>query len=273
MRTSELNRMKSHLEEMVAKRTKELSNAKNEAEQAEKAKTIFLANISHELRTPLHSILNFADIGIDSTEDTPKSEITEYFDKIKQSGKGLMTLINHILYITNFDRGEVNTVISNINLTKTIANTIEKIEDRNIEKKIDFILKTDKGPCTIEADKEQMEDLFFNIFDNCINYCPYFSKVEIEISNFGKTLDINVSDQGPGIPSKEVENVFDTFTLSSATSNGAGGRGLGLPICKEIVKLHQGIIKVKRNKWSGATINIILPVQQSLDLDNANNRS
>ncbi len=99
----ELQRNRTHLEELISVQTADLKQAKEAAERANRSKSEFLANISHELRTPMHGILSFSSIGLKNTDDPSQDKLHSYFERIHLSGQRLLLLLNDLLDLSKLE--------------------------------------------------------------------------------------------------------------------------------------------------------------------------
>ena len=116
-------------------------------------------------------------------------------------------------------------------------------------------------------DKQRMIQVLINLISNSIKFSPAGSEICVTVmegrsSDGAEVLRCSVGDEGPGIPKDELENVFEQFTQSSNTKSGAGGTGLGLPICREIVKAHGGHIWAENRTSKGALFSFVVPRSQ-----------
>ena len=119
------------------------------------------------------------------------------------------------------------------------------------------------------CDKLRISQVIRNLLSNAINFSSKGGKIEITVSDAIlldnnsnleiSALEMRIADEGVGIPEKELELIFDKFTQSSKTKSSAGGTGLGLPICKEIVLQHHGIISAGNGDESGAIVRFVIP--------------
>jgi len=272
---SELQWHRDHLEQLVEKKTADLAIAKETAEAANQAKSVFLANISHELRTPMHAILNFSQMGAGKTKAVGQEKLQHYFSCIDKSGQRLLTLLNDLLDLSRLEAGRDHFTMEEHDLkvlAKTVATELNGLAT-NKQLKINVVPTAESTIAEVDSDK--ILQVLNNILSNAIKFTP--EKKEIKIS-FNSTfllpqeglsvqeklpaLAVNITDQGIGIPEMEQEQVFDRFVQSSMMDTGSGGAGLGLAICKEIIKGHNGTILAKNNLEEGATFIFVIPRRQ-----------
>ncbi|PIR37478.1 MAG: hypothetical protein COV35_10330 [Alphaproteobacteria bacterium CG11_big_fil_rev_8_21_14_0_20_39_49] len=266
------------LEQLVDARTEELSNslkvterALMKAEKADKHKSEWIRNMSHEFRTPVHGILSFAKFGINDAKDesVSRDELYKYFERIVQSTDRLKYLVNGILDIAATESGKVSLAKEHNNIVAIANRVVEElsgvIKDSNLTVKVE---KPD-FECFARVDRQKLSQVFTNLIGNAIKFSPEKSKIsisferaEIDKRNGGRldALQVNVTDQGCGIPEEELHEIFAPFKQSSATNDQSGGTGLGLSICKNMIKAHGGKIWVKNNyPDKGATFSFVIP--------------
>lgn len=237
-----LSSQKELLEVQVHERTRELQQAMERAEQANHEKSRFLANMSHELRTPMHAILNFVNLALKNADD-PK--LQRYLQNIRTSGIRLTGLLNDLLDLSKLEAGKMVAEFSYQDMVTLVRDTVSELESLLHTKHI----KVEIDGTTAEGffDQKLITQVLVNLLSNAIKFSPEDSRVTIKIfiSAPGKAhgrLHVSIQDEGVGIPEDELGTVFDKFVQSSTTINHAGGTGLGLPICREIIQLHHGHI-------------------------------
>ena len=247
--------------------TRDLIESKEKAEKSDSIKTQFLANMSHELRTPLNAILNYSSFGKKRVDKVPKNKIERYFNQINISGQRLLDLFNNLIDLSKIESNNLSFNMKKNDLAVIVHNVISEFESYLDQKNIEFITNQSFRNLEIECDQLRISQVFRNIISNAIKFTPKNKKIIIEnsskIKNEQSYIQIDVIDQGIGIPENELETIFEKFTQSSRTTDGTGGTGLGLAITKNLVTAHKGNITATTNKYGGTTISVILPLQQT----------
>ena len=224
---------------------KDLIDAKESAVKANIAKSEFLANMSHEIRTPLHGIISFSRFGIKKIDTASTEKLEHYFTQINQSGTRLLLLLNDLLDLAKLESGKMEINLKSTNFYSLVdavkSEFMASIDENDLaldiegQKQIEWVL-----------DSLRIMQILRNFVSNAIKFADKGTKIDIKYEVIqdkkGKSLEFSVGNSGVGIPEDELKYVFDSFTQSSATNNGAGGTGLGLSICMKIVKYHNGKI-------------------------------
>lgn len=259
---AELQIHRDTLSATVRERTYDLELAKLAAEHANQAKGEFLANMSHELRTPLHAVLAMAGMGSQKSGDAPREKLAKYFSIINESAERLARLVADLLDISAFEAGKVVLNPSFIDLNALPARVLTELaglaDQGGVE--LRFI---PGNPAPYLCDAERIYQVIRNVVGNALKFSPRDSCIEIQLEALYPAPDagycLRIFDQGPGIPEAELESIFERFTQSSQTNTGAGGKGLGLPICREIMRLHGGRIVASNLPKGGACFTISFP--------------
>ncbi len=137
------------------------------------------------------------------------------------------------------------------------------LNERSMSLKTDVLTRNTNST----FDKQRMIQVLVNLISNSIKFSPKGSEICVTVmegrsSSGAEALRCSVGDEGPGIPNDELETVFEKFTQSAKTKSGAGGTGLGLPICREIVKAHGGHIWAENRTSKGALFSFVVPRSQ-----------
>jgi len=269
----ELLRHRDNLTELVAERTADLSAAKNAAEQAYRAKSEFLANMSHEFRTPLHAILSFARLGQERTSTQTDEKTQRYFSRIVDAGERLLSLVSNLLDLSKIEAGKMRVVPQPGDLVKMLHDVAAEFEALAEERKLQWSMPAAEVLAPARVDAARFSQVLRNVFSNAMKFSPDGGMIRILVEEasmpMGRRADdqaalvaawrIAVIDEGVGIPEDELETVFDSFVQSSKTRDGAGGTGLGLTICREIVAAHRGSISARNRPGGGAIFEIMVP--------------
>ena len=242
--------------------------------KAKNAQKQFLANMSHEIRTPLNGILGFTHLlkQSNSLNDTDK----EYIDTINESGLNLMNIINDILDISKIQSGKMTldkNIFNIVEESKTIFRLFKaKADEKNI--KYSFTFDEHLENIFVKGDEVKLKQIFSNLISNAIKFTPEYgtidSKLEcLKIEENSVDLVYTISDTGIGMGEEYLKNLFNPFVQEdSSIARKYGGSGLGVAICKEIVDLMGGDIKVqsKKNVGTSFTVYITLPVENNYKL-------
>jgi len=245
------------LEDKIEERTAELRIAKEKAETANQSKSEFLANISHELRTPMHAILSYSKFGIKKIDIRSRKQLLKYFININISGKRLLLLLDGLFDLSRLQANKMEYNIEPNNL----RSVFEEIEDEFsvMLRERDLMLKIrDNEDVIVPFDKDRLLQVASNVLNNAIKFARDRSVIDVRFSSTKRRVTVSVVNEGIPIPNDELEMIFEPFMQGSKTKTGAGGTGLGLPICKQIIKDHGGKIWAVSNP-EGATIKFFLP--------------
>lgn len=240
--------------------------AKDMAESANRAKSEFLANMSHELRTPMHAILSFAELGESKTGSAPPEKIVHYFERILQSGKRLLAILNDLLDLSRLEAGKMQYNMQPQDLLACVQEAADELQPLCVAKRLSLRITPPDIDTTLAFDGLRISQVVRNLLGNAIKFTLEGGQIDVSFDTghlpSDKTVDVlqlTVRDQGIGIPEDELESIFDKFIQSSKTQTGAGGAGLGLAICREIVRDHGGEIIARNNAEGGASLIVYLP--------------
>ncbi len=213
----------------------------------------FVANVSHELRTPLTTIKSYAetlkDIGLDDLE------MAQSFLSIIETEADRMTLlVKDLLDLSKFDSDKFDLDLSYVNLTELINATVTQ-NQVSAENKNQIINFKESNKYFINCDQGRINQVLTNILSNAIKYSGDGAKIDITLQEIDKFYEVQIADNGMGIPKKDVDRIFERFyRVDKARSRSLGGTGLGLSITKQIILAHGGEIEAKSTLGVGTTM-------------------
>lgn len=216
----------------------------------------FTANVSHELKTPLTSIMGYAELienGMAEAED-----VTRFASGIRNSAARLLTLINDTIRLSEMDDGNADMVMEQLNLYEMAKYCVEMMEMSASKHKVSMELQgTD---CFVTGDRQQLEELLYNLCDNAIRYNNPGGEVVVEVSAAEGASVLVVRDTGIGIPKEHQDRIFERFyRVDKSRSKSTGGTGLGLAIVKHIITGFNAEIEVNSEVGRGTTIKVTFP--------------
>ena len=238
-----------------------IKNVISRYQKAERTKDDFLANISHEIRTPINTIAGMSEIL--ANEDL-KDDVREKVQDLQGASRNLVTLVSDMLDFAEIQSGKLELTESSYNLTSTINDIVNIINNQKKSKEIEFILDIDTDiPALLVGDEQKLKRAMLNILSNAVKFTEV-GCVVLEIScrreSYGVNLCITVRDTGIGIDSSQLHNVFNSFSMVDTKRNRQeGGVGLGLAIAQAIIEKMGGFISVRSKKGEGSEFQIIVP--------------
>jgi K+-sensing histidine kinase KdpD len=235
------------------------AESRHEAERANEIKTRFLAMISHELRTPLTSIIGFTTTLLADDVTWEPEEQLDFIQTIQKEAKRLQELIDHLLDLSRLEAGMLPISLEPHSLQEIIADVLPQFHTLASRHTLTMHLPVNLQP--VHVDAKRIAQVLVNLVRNASTYAPKGTEISITASVRGSFLQVNVSDQGPGIPLAEYKKVFKAFQRGINIENGAvQGAGLGLAICKGLVEAHGGRIWIKKKNTPGATVSFTVPL-------------
>lgn len=232
-----------------------------EQEKEERERRLFVSNVSHELRTPLTSVKSY----LEALDEGALSEpVAPDFIKVSlDETNRMMRMVSDLLSLSRIDNATSHLDIELTNFTAFITfilNRFDKIRSQNADKKYEIIRDYPINSIWVEIDTDKMTQVIDNIINNAIKYSPDGGKITVSMKTTETQMILSISDEGLGIPKKDLPKIFDRFyRVDKARSRTQGGSGLGLAIAKEIIKQHHGFIWAKSEYGKGSTFTIVLP--------------
>lgn len=243
-------------------------------QELDRVKNEFIANISHELKTPLTAAIGYISLIKGGKIGKPSDEILGALKIVEKNLNELSLKIDSILQISKLQMYKEHIEKQKVHIAKIIKKCVENyrptLEVKNIEIEVDI---EDENIYLIGYEKG-LESMICNLIDNAVKFTDR-GKVSVRLS-MGKNKEyvvLEIKDTGIGIPKEKLKKIYDKFyQVESSSVRRFGGIGLGLSIVKEVVDLHNGIIKVKSTEGKGTMFRVLLPIKgEQNDKENLNN--
>jgi two-component system, OmpR family, sensor histidine kinase KdpD len=226
--------------------------------ETERLRSALLTSLSHDLRTPLASILGSATSLNSYGGQLDEKTLKELTGTIREEAERLNRFIANLLDMTRLESGAVAPRLETVDLAELVGSALERAATILAGHKVQLDIADDLP--MLNLDPVLFEQVLFNIFDNAAKYAPAGTTVRLLARRDGARVRIDISDEGPGIASADLEKIFDKFYRVHAQDRQRAGTGLGLAICRGFVEAMGGTI-VARNRADrpGAVFTISLP--------------
>ncbi|MDP3148273.1 MAG: PAS domain S-box protein [Ignavibacteria bacterium] len=246
---------------LIKKTEQTLIDAKNKAEEMNRLKSNFLANMSHELRTPLISILGFAEILMDSTED---SSIQDSSRNILYGGRRLLETLNVILQFSKIEAEKVALSTQLFDVVASLRILTERYKIFAQQKNLNLFFENEAVDCYAESDRLLFEEIISQLLNNALKFTEegtilvVLKKEEIELLKY---FTVEISDTGIGISPENCQIIFDEFRqVSEGISRYYEGLGLGLTIVKKYTSLLNGKVELQSEVGVGSIFKLRFPM-------------
>ncbi|MDU4378262.1 MAG: HAMP domain-containing sensor histidine kinase [Anaerococcus vaginalis] len=222
----------------------------------EDMKNEFISSVSHELRTPLTSIKGWA-ITLQAKEIQKNEDmLNQGLTIIENEGERLSLMVEDLLNFSRLSSTSFQYEKEDLNIVEIAKEVYQQLYPRSLNEKINFDFKTAYEEIIVNCDKNRMKEVFINIIDNAMKFTPKDGHIDIFISKEDENVNIEVKDDGEGIKEDEISFVSSKFFKGSSSKSQTG---LGLSICEEIVKAHDGKLVIKSKYTVGTSVIVVLP--------------
>ena len=249
----------------------QLIKEKNNAEAANLSKSTFLANMSHEVRTPMNGIMGITSLLLETPMPEKQSELIHIIDK---SAKSLLKVLNDILDYSKIEAGELDIESSYFHLDGTLKEVFDLVRISVKEKELDFYSRIDtEVPRLIVGDPLRLRQVLLNLVSNSVKFTEN-GEISVDVSIDNQTeqdisLKMLVKDTGIGIPTDQLNHLFESFSqVDSSSTRRYGGTGLGLAIASQLVKIMGGKLSVQSELGKGCEFWFVLTFKKQKDRRN-----
>jgi PAS domain S-box-containing protein len=237
-----------------------LVQAKEEAEAATRAKSAFLATMSHEIRTPLNGVLGMAQaMARDELSDPQR----ERLDVIRQSGEGLLAILNDVLDLSKIEAGKLVLEQTEFDIGELARGAHATFAATAQAKGVIFALSVERSARGLyEGDSGRVRQILYNLVSNALKFTDA-GQVNVTVSRADGALQLTVKDTGIGVEPAKLATLFQKFEQADAsTTRRYGGTGLGLAICRDLAEMMGGSITAHSTLGQGATFTASLPLRR-----------
>lgn len=240
--------------------TEELGQLYQQLEAASRHKSQFLASMSHELRTPLNAVLGYTELILDEIYGEVPVKIHDVLERVQQSGKHLLGLINAVLELSKIEAGQLTLALADYSMQEVVQTVCATVESLAAEKHLALKVSVPPDLPPGHGDAQRLSQVVLNLVGNAIKFTDE-GEVNIQVTAAGGAFTVAVSDTGVGIAEADQQKIFEEFQqVESPSIRKQGGTGLGLAIAKKIVEMHGGRIGVESCLGQGSTFRFTLPM-------------
>lgn len=255
-------------------RIEELENLQNQLSLHNEELTRFvrtsqenLSYLAHELKSPLTSIIGYSDLFLRIQRQKAEVKSTygnlEHIDRVLNSGRKLLRLINNALEISRLEAGETKLKLEPINPSELIDEVHHMLKPSLGKKNIQILANCQNAPKTVVTDTLKLQQVITNLLSNAIRYTES-GTVEINCETVDESKwKVIVSDTGIGISEEDLPNIFNPYYRAAPNGKSCSidGTGLGLAIVSQLITIIKGEIKVDSQLGHGSTFTVILPIE------------
>lgn len=255
------------LHEQLNRSNLKLAAANAELRALDELKSKFVSIAAHELRTPLATILGYIDLMRNNVITNTLPEYQKAINVIDKSAKRLLSITNNLLDVTRIEAGRVELTLESLELSGIVEEVVLHLqpEIRNKHHKVS-IQKEPNLPYVL-CDENRTAQIFTNLLSNAIKYTPENGQIVVRLHHSTReaVVIVAVSDNGIGIPPKDLQNVGKNFfRASNSHLTGAHGAGLGLSITRSLVELQGGQLWVESKVGEGSTFYLTIPIDDGV---------
>lgn len=252
-----LQRREKRLQFLVKERTQELSRVNEELRNANRMQSDLQRIAVHDLKNPLQAIMGSAELIKRQSRDSSAGSMLA--EKVTLAARRMLKLINDMLEISRFERGDIKLELQVIDVGKLLGLIADGFAEPMQQKgqRLELELEPD---CLVRGDLEWLKEAFDNLVSNAVKFSPFGTVIAIRATRRAEAVRVAVRDQGPGLTAADQEKLFHKFQrLSARPTGGESSTGLGLSIAELLVRKHGGRIWAESEPGSGSTFYVELP--------------
>jgi len=231
-----------------------------ELRQTETMRRDFIANVSHELRTPLSILRGYLETLLENPKQSP-AELLRIFEVMERHSNRLNLLVDDVLSLARLEGPGMALDLTTIRPTNFLRGIMHDWEKKFRSKNLRAELEAPENLPPLRGDEARLQEVVYNLLDNAVKYSPAGGRIIVSATRNHHDLILSVSDDGPGIPARDLPRIFERFyRADKARHRELGGTGLGLSIVKHIAQLHGGRVEAESEIGRGTTVRVHLPI-------------
>ncbi len=240
----------------------ELQRRAGERDQLETMKDEFVLTASHELRSPLTSVQGFAEL-LMLERDKLTAKQADTVEIILDNTRHLVRLLNDLLDLARSDAGRLTIKPAPTEVAALVEDAVRTMRSQTEGRDQTLRHEIEPGLPQVNVDRDRIRQVLVNLLTNAHEYSPAGASIEVAARQQDSTVELAVSDDGPGMAADQLEHIFERFTRGDAgLTQHVGGTGLGLAISKSLVELHGGTIEAESAQGVGSTFRVRLPAAE-----------
>jgi heavy metal sensor kinase len=226
-------------------------------EESERQKDEFFALVSHELRTPLTSIIGYLELVLDDEE--LGDDTRRFMQIVERNARRLLRLVGDMLFVAQVEAGRLSLERDAVDLQAVARESVDAAQPAAQRRGVTLTLDAEHV-AVVEGDRDRLGQTVDNLVSNALKFTPEGRSITVRVRERGNAVEIDVADEGAGIPPEDLDRLFERFYRSSSESRRAvPGVGLGLSIVKTIVEAHGGTVEISSVETEGTTVTVIVP--------------
>lgn len=251
---------------LVSAAVRDISERKRLQEENDRIKDDFFATVSHELRTPLTSLIGYGELMSDLEQLSDQGR--RFLTVMMRSAERELRLVDDLLTLVAIEDSGLEVRPEQVDVLTIVAESVEAARPRAEEAAIELSVTDRLGDRVVEVDPDRIGQALDSLLSNAVKFTPAGGRVDVEVRPAEPvagvpTVEIAVSDTGPGIGDQDPERIFQRlYRASDAVSEAVPGAGMGLTIALAIVEAHAGTLRIARSDATGSTFVMRLPVKR-----------
>lgn len=239
----------------------QINNQLSELQETDSKRRELIASVSHDLRTPLATLRGYLETLLLKGSALSPDERQNYLEIAARQSERLSVLISELFELTKLEAGDTHLNSEPFQVAELVQDVVQKFELAATKRDIALHARIEQATPFVKGDIALIERVLENLLENALRHTAAGGKVEVSVHPRRQHIELQVRDNGNGIPAKDIPHIFDRFyRVDKSRSEYSGGAGLGLAIARRVIELHGGTIEVTSEQGSGTCFTFTLPL-------------